>query len=901
MLKFTPLAGPHGWGGGDAGGADAGASADASERAGASVPPAPPATEHAKAVAYLLEIDNVRILLDCGAPEDFLFGAPPRAPPAVDRDPVLDGPLPEILARIAPSIDVVLLTHAELAHIGLYAYAYAHYGLKCPAYATLPVQKMGRLALLEAARSWRGEVDVAAAAPARVIASDAEIEEAFDTIRAVRYLQPMRLDGKCVGLVLTAYNAGHTLGGAVWKLRSPSSGTVVMALDWNHHRERHLDGTALLATAGADLDDGRALRRLTDSVGRPDILITDAERALCTNARRKDRDAVLLDRIHHTLQGGHSVLIPVDASARVLELLVLLDQHWAYTYKHQRFPICFVSHTGQEVVERARTFLEWMSRDCAAQMLAGDAKGARRRDFGRQHALRSPLEFPYLRHFASVEALHQALAPSQVKVVIATPPSLTHGHARALLPEFLSDPDSLVILTSRGAPGSIVRTLWERWNAQQARASGWRDGAVGTPASVGGSLSYELRRKVRLTGDELREHVERAQQAAAAAAPPTAPTRARPRREADEDGDSSASSGDESADDAVADEGGGPGSRLLTSTRDIAPDRLGAAHDGAAEVSFDIFVRGAAGEAHGAHGGVQHFRMFPLVERKRKVDGYGESIDNTRWLSRRRRLEAEQEAQLDPHVGAARARGRAEKERAAQPPSKYVCETLCAAVRCHVLYVDLEGLNDGRALKTLLPQLQPRRLVLVNGDAAATTDLLAMLRSVRGMTDELFAPAVGESVCVGELSHAYSVTLADSLMGGLRWSQVEDYQVVHLHVVPEFSANADVPMLTWPAPADAETTREDAAPSTLYIGDLRLPALQARLARQHRIRSDFAGEGVLVCDGAPTTRVRANEPRQRTVTVSKEGAGRIVVEGNVGHGLARVRQAVYDLYAQVDR
>ena len=128
---------------------------------------------------------------------------------------------------------------------------------------------MGRLQMLEATRSWNAEADTSASAvPRRYVATEAEVDDAFETIRTLRFLQPTPLDGKCAGLVLTAYNAGHSLGGTVWKLRSPSVGTIVMALDWNHHRERHLDGTSLLSVGAA--------APLAHAVGRPDVLITDA-------------------------------------------------------------------------------------------------------------------------------------------------------------------------------------------------------------------------------------------------------------------------------------------------------------------------------------------------------------------------------------------------------------------------------------------------------------------------------------------------------------------------------------------------------------------------------------------------------------------------------------------------
>jgi len=59
----------------------------------------------------------------------------------------------------------------------------------------------------------------------------------------------------------------------------------------NHMRERHLDGTVLMRQAGS------AGNTVFESLQRPDLLITDAERANVITARRKDRDAALLGTV----------------------------------------------------------------------------------------------------------------------------------------------------------------------------------------------------------------------------------------------------------------------------------------------------------------------------------------------------------------------------------------------------------------------------------------------------------------------------------------------------------------------------------------------------------------------------------------------------------------------------
>lgn len=91
--------------------------------------------------------------------------------------------------------------------------------------------------------------------------------------------------GKCQGLTIIPFNAGHTLGGTIWKIRSPSSGTILYAINVNHMRERHLDGTVLMRQAAGGV---------FEPLARPDLLITDAERVSVITSRRKDRDAAFI-------------------------------------------------------------------------------------------------------------------------------------------------------------------------------------------------------------------------------------------------------------------------------------------------------------------------------------------------------------------------------------------------------------------------------------------------------------------------------------------------------------------------------------------------------------------------------------------------------------------------------
>ena len=46
-----------------------------------------------------------------------------------------------------------------------------------------------------------------------------------------------------------------------------------------------------------------------------------------------------------------------------------------------------------------------------------------------------------------------------------------------------------------------------------------------------------------------------------------------------------------------------------------------------------------------------------------------------------------------------------------EPPSKFVTTYVDVQLACRLLFVDLEGLNDGGAVKTIVPQVNPRKMV----------------------------------------------------------------------------------------------------------------------------------------------------------------------------------------------
>lgn len=88
-------------------------------------------------------------------------------------------------------------------------------------------------------------------------------------------------------------------------------------------------------------------------------------------------------------------------------------------------------------------------------------------------------------------------------------------------------------------------------------------------------------------------------------------------------------------------------------------------------------------------------------------------------------------------------------------------------------------------------------------------------------------------------------------------------------------------------------------PTSLFVGDLRLAALKARLSAK-AIPAEFAGEGVLICGpGVANKAPDAKMSGSTIVAVRKLGEGRIVLEGSLGKVYYEVRRELYGGLAQV--
>ncbi|KFB52768.1 hypothetical protein ZHAS_00021031 [Anopheles sinensis] len=377
---------------------------------------------------YILQVDDVRILLDCGWDEKF------------------DQSFIKEIKKYVHTIDAVLLSYPDGSHLGALPYLVGKLGLNCPIYATIPVYKMGQMFMYDMFMSHYNMYDFD-------LFSLDDVDAAFDKIVQLKYNQSVAMKGKGYGITITPLPAGHLIGGTIWKIVKVGEEDIVYATDFNHKKERHLNGCEL------------------EKLQRPSLLITDAYNARYQQARRRARDEKFMTNILQTLRNNGNVLVTVDTAGRVLELAHMLDQLWKNKESGlMAYSLALLTNVSYNVVEFAKSQIEWMS-----DKLMKSFEGARN----------NPFTFKHLRLCHTMADLAKVPSP---KVVLASSVDMESGFSRELFIQWAPNASNSIIVTSRSSPGTLARDLIEN-------------------GGNGRKIEMDIRRRVELEGAELEEYM----------------------------------------------------------------------------------------------------------------------------------------------------------------------------------------------------------------------------------------------------------------------------------------------------------------------------------------------------------------------------------------------------------
>jgi cleavage and polyadenylation specificity factor subunit 2 len=489
--------------------------------------------------------------------------------------------------------------------------------IQAPVYVTIPVYKMGQMVMYDAWAACRRQRDMS-------LFSLGDIDQAFDKMVQLKYSQTHALTGRGAGIEITPYAAGHTIGGAVWRIQKETE-DIIYALDYNHKPERHLNPTLL------------------ETLQNPTLLITDAYNMNVNQIARQKRDEDLTSTILSALRADGEVLLPVDAAGRVLELLIVLEQYWTANKLH--YPIIFLSAVANSTIEYAKSQMEWMSEKL-------------------QERFQQQRENPYnLRHVQLVHSLEELDRISKPRVVLATMPSLTVGHAQELFFEMAQNPNNQVIFTtSRGLPGTLAKQLISP--ATEVKPI---------------HISTQVYRRVPLEGEELEEYMNKQQQEAEAA------ELARKQEE-----EAKRRLRNAAASEAYEGEDVDSAKSLVNLWK-----------------SYDLFAE----REETTLKSMSVYPMFPYVESRAIYDEYGEAI----------RPEDYATAGDDDEAGSFGWNGQLatidddddmmDVDGADAVPTKSISVDVEVDVACRIKYIDFEGRSDGRSIPKILSRVAPQQLV----------------------------------------------------------------------------------------------------------------------------------------------------------------------------------------------
>ncbi|KAK7711245.1 hypothetical protein SLS57_008160 [Botryosphaeria dothidea] len=751
----------------------------------------------------LLELDGgIKILIDAGWDETF------------DAEKLKE------LERQIPTLSCVLLTHATTAHLGAFAHCCKHFPLftRIPIYATTPVISLGRTLLQdlycstplassiipEAALS-----DSAYSFPAlqggnhpNILLqppTSEEIANYFSLIHPLKYSQPHQplpspFSPPLNGLTITAYSAGHTLGGTIWHIQHGLE-SIVYAVDWNQAREHVLSGAAWLGGSGA----GGA--EVIEQLRRPTAMICSSrgsERIALAGGRQK-RDEMLLDMIRETVSNGGSVLIPSDSSARILELAYLLESTWqADSQSFGNAPLYLSSRTCGATMRYARSMLEWMDEGIVREFEAASSgqgaddnkrtrnqQGSGRTKDGKDDAKKpnAPFDFRSLKLAERRTQINRMLAVEGPKVILASDVSLEWGFSKEALRSLAADSRNLVVLTERVAQPSnlkkgLGRLLYELWAERSGADASTEVVEEASVQQAGGTeATVDVPQAAPLEGNEVplyqqflaqQRQLHNTLQTDGATSLETS---------ADVIDDRSSTTSESSEESDTEHQGK---SLNISAAMTHARHKLGLSD---AELGINILLRRKNVHDYDTRGKRGREKMFPYVAKRKRADEFGDLIRPEEYLRAEERDDVDGQdmrngsGQKDSGVGQKRkwdeqagktgsgkrqaANGTTKRRRQQDDsmqgsvtndeqgdnedsaesedeaseeivsgPSKIVFSKETVRLECRIAFVDFSGLHDKRSLQLLIPMIRPRKLILIAGEQEETLALAADCRKL---------------------------------------------------------------------------------------------------------------------------------------------------------------------------
>ncbi len=256
------------------------------------------ATKTVTGSMHLIEINNKKILLDCG-----LYQGKRKDYYEINSRFDFFNPA---------EIDYLIVSHSHIDHIGNIPNLVKQ-GFEGKIICTPPTEDFSKVMLLDSGHIQEKDVEFVnkkrkkkGEPPLEPLYTQKDAEKTFPLFRSVKLYKTIELEEN---IDLTFFNAGHILGSAITQLKIKSNGKII-----------NLTFTGDLGRPNLPIIKD------PDFVETPEVLISEATYGARLHQSMQDTKITLIDRIFYALKRNGKIIIPAFSESRTQQLILLFHE-----------------------------------------------------------------------------------------------------------------------------------------------------------------------------------------------------------------------------------------------------------------------------------------------------------------------------------------------------------------------------------------------------------------------------------------------------------------------------------------------------------------------------------------------------------------------------------------------
>ncbi len=317
-------------------------------------------------------------------------------------------------------VSVILVTHSHIDHVGRLGTISAA-GFSGTVYSTPETKELAALMLNDALRLEIARAEKESRRPVFTERDVIDIMSRWEVVSYYKDFSPLQ------GVGVTAYDAGHILGSAMYLVKV---------------KQGALDKSILFT---GDLGNSPAvLLKDTDKVPYADYVLMESVYGDRLHENRDKREEILLETLKRAVSRKATVIIPVFSLERTQEMLFLLD-NFIEGGKLTSVPVFLDSPLAIKITEEYERAFDLYNESAREEIRSGD----------------KIFRFSRLKETAKRSQSENIAAVPGPKIILAGSGMSTGGRVLSHEIKYLPDSNAMIIFTGYQSPGTLGRQIEE--------------------------------------------------------------------------------------------------------------------------------------------------------------------------------------------------------------------------------------------------------------------------------------------------------------------------------------------------------------------------------------------------------------------------------------------------------